>query len=156
MKILLIHGPNLNLLGKREPQVYGPKSLDDINAHLKRFAEENGTDLRIFQSNSEGALIDAIQEAAGWADGIVINPGAYTHYSYAIRDALASVALPAVEVHLSNIYAREEFRHRSVISAVAVGTVTGLGWRSYICGLEGLIGLLQERKGNPAIRPKIV
>ena len=145
IKILLIHGPNLNLLGKREPGIYGLSSLDEINAHMKRFAEENETELRIFQSNSEGALIDSIQEAADWADGIVINPGAYTHYSYAIRDAIAAVGLPVIEVHLSNIYAREEFRHHSVISAVAVGTVAGLGWRSYLYGIEGMIGLLRDR-----------
>lgn len=146
IKILLIHGPNLNLLGKREPCVYGFSSLEEINAQVKIFAEKNGAELRVFQSNSEGALIDAIQEATDWADGIVINPGAYTHYSYAIRDALAAVGLPAIEVHLSNIYAREEFRHHSVISAVVVGTVAGLGWRSYLCGIEGLIGVLKDRK----------
>ena len=145
MKILLIHGPNLNLLGKREPGIYGLKNLEEINGQVQRFAEENGAELKIFQSNTEGALVDAIQDAMQWADGIVINPGAYTHYSYAIRDALASVGLPAVEVHLSNIFAREEFRHRSVISAVVVGTVTGFGWRSYLLALEGLIGILKDR-----------
>lgn len=150
IKILLIHGPNLNLLGKREPGIYGPASLDEINAQLKRFAGENEIELRIFQSNSEGALIDAIQEAGGWADGIIINPGGYTHYSYAIRDSLAALGLPVIEVHLSNIYAREEFRHHSVISAVAVGTVTGLGWRSYLYGIEGMIGILKDRKQKAA------
>ena len=103
--------------------------------------------MKIFQSNSEGALVDAIQDAMQWADGIVINPGAYTHYSYAIRDALASVGLPAVEIHLSNIFAREEFRQRSVISPVVEGTVTGLGWRGYIAAVEGLIGILEDRSG---------
>src|SRR3990172_12520231 len=117
-KILLVHGPNLNLLGKREPKHYGKLDLDEINSRMKRLAEDKGIELRIFQSNSEGALIDAIQEAGNWADGIVINPGGYTHYSYAIRDALAAVNLPAIEVHLSNIHAREEFRQHSVISAV--------------------------------------
>ena len=153
IKILLIHGPNLNLLGNRETGIYGLSSLDEINAHVKRFADENETELRILQSNSEGALIDAIQEAAGWADGIVINPGGYTHYSYAIRDALAAVGLPVIEVHLSNIYAREEFRHHSVISAVAVGTVAGLGWRSYLCGIEGMIGILKDRREKATIFP---
>jgi 3-dehydroquinate dehydratase-2 len=148
MKVLLIHGPNLNLLGKREPGIYGLSTLEEIDAHLKRFAEENETELRIFQSNSEGALVDAIQDSADWADGIVINPGAYTHYSYAIRDALAAVGLPTMEVHLSNIYAREEFRRHSVISAVAVGTVAGLGWRSYLYGIEGIIGLLRDRSNQ--------
>lgn len=145
-KILLIHGPNLNLLGKREPGIYGLLSLDDINARMKSFAEENGAELRTLQSNSEGALVDAIQDAAAWADGIVINPGAYTHYSYAIRDALAAVGLPAMEVHMSNIHAREDFRRHSVISAVAEGSVVGLGWRSYLLAIEGLIGILQDRE----------
>ena len=146
MKILLIHGPNLNLLGKREPEIYGLSTLDDINANLERFAEKNGADLRIFQSNSEGALIDAIQEGAEWADGIVINPGAYTHYSFAIRDALSAIGLPVVEVHMSNIHTREEFRHRSVISAVVEGTIAGFGWRSYLYGIEALMGILRDRK----------
>ncbi len=145
LKILLIHGPNLNLLGKREPGIYGTSGLNEINERMTRIAEESGTELRVFQSNSEGALIDAIHEAGNWADGIVINPGAYGHYSYAIRDALAAVELPTIEVHLSNVYAREEFRYKSVIAAVAVGCITGLGWRSYACGLQSLIGILQER-----------
>jgi 3-dehydroquinate dehydratase-2 len=148
MKILLIHGPNLNMLGKREPDVYGTLTLDEINARMKQIAGENGVELRIFQSNSEGALIDALQEAANWADGIVINPGAYSHYSHAIRDALAAVGLPAIEVHLSNIYAREQFRNHSVISAVAVGCIAGLGWRSYACGLQSLIDILKERQSK--------
>jgi 3-dehydroquinate dehydratase-2 len=143
-KILLIHGPNLNLLGKREPAYYGTLGLEDINARMKDIAEENNAELRTFQSNSEGALIDAIQDAGNWADGIVINPGAYGHYSYAIRDALTAVHLPAIEVHISNIHAREEFRHTSVISAVVIGCITGLGWRSYSCGLHALIGILQD------------
>jgi len=143
-KILLVHGPNLNLLGKREPQHYGDRNLNDINQEMLRVAEENGVELRVFQSNSEGALIDAIQDAGDWADGIVINPGAYGHYSYAIRDALAAVKPPAVEVHLSNIHAREEFRHKTVISSVVIGCVTGLGWRSYECGLRALIGILRD------------
>jgi 3-dehydroquinate dehydratase-2 len=144
-KILLIHGPNLNLLGRREPKIYGTAGLDEIDARMKRIAEENETELRVFQSNSEGALIDAIHDAGDWADGIVINPGAYGHYSYAIRDALAAVHLPTIEVHLSNVFAREEFRYTSVIAAVAVGCITGLGWRSYACGLRSLIEMLHER-----------
>lgn len=145
LKVLLIHGPNLNMLGKREPEMYGTLTLDEINARMRKLAEENGAELRISQSNSEGALIDAIQDAMQWADGIVINPGAYSHYSYAIRDALAAVRLPTIEVHLSNIYAREEFRNHSVISAVAAGCIAGLGFRSYTCGLLSLIGILNDR-----------
>jgi 3-dehydroquinate dehydratase-2 len=145
-KVLLIHGPNLNMLGKREPGIYGTLTLDEINARMQKLAKENGVELQISQSNSEGALIDAIQNAADWADGIVINPGAYSHYSYAIRDALAAVQLPAIEVHLSNIYAREEFRNHSVISAVTLGCIAGLGVRSYSCGLLSLIGILNDRK----------
>ncbi len=144
-KILLIHGPNLNLLGVREPQIYGVSSLDEINERMQVIADEHGVELHVLQSNSEGALVDAIQEADNWADGIVINPGAYTHYSYAIRDALAAISLPAIEVHLSNIHAREEFRQISVLSAVVEGSISGLGWRSYACGIEALIGILQEQ-----------
>jgi 3-dehydroquinate dehydratase-2 len=144
-KLLLIHGPNLNLLGKREPTVYGTTGLEEINTKMMQIAEENGAELRIFQSNSEGALIDAIQDAANWADGIVINPGAYTHYSYAIRDALAAIQLPTIEVHLSNIHAREEFRQISIISAVALGCISGLGWRGYACAIQALVGILQDR-----------
>jgi 3-dehydroquinate dehydratase-2 len=143
-KILLIHGPNLNLLGRREPKIYGTTGLGGINEQMKRIADENGAELRVFQSNSEGALIDAIHEAGDWADGIVINPGAYGHYSYALRDALAAVNLPTIEVHLSNVFAREEFRYKSVIAAVVVGCITGLGWRSYACGIQSLIGILQD------------
>jgi 3-dehydroquinate dehydratase II len=146
IKILLIHGPNLNLLGKRSPEIYGTTGLDEINTRMQGIAEEGGAELRVFQSNSEGALIDAIHDAAHWADGIVINPGAYAHYSYAIRDALSSVPLPAIEVHLSNIYAREEFRRQSVISPAVVGCISGLGWYSYACGIQAMIGLLKERK----------
>jgi 3-dehydroquinate dehydratase II len=149
-KLLLIHGPNLNLLGRREPQIYGTAGLDEINKRMQRVAEDNGVELRIFQSNSEGALIDAIQDASNWADGIIINPGAYGHYSYAIRDALSAVNLPAIEVHLSNIYAREEFRNKSVISAVVIGSICGLGWRSYLCALESLVGILRDRGQSEA------
>jgi 3-dehydroquinate dehydratase II len=147
-KILLIHGPNLNMLGTREPDVYGTLALEDINARMMKIAEENGAELRAFQSNSEGALIDAIQDAVKWADGIVINPGAYTHYSLAIRDALAAVHLPAIEVHLSNIHAREEFRTNSVISPVVMGCIAGLGWRSYGCAIQALIDLLKEHESE--------
>ena len=139
VKLLLIHGPNLNLLGEREPEVYGKTTLAEIDRRMTKFAGENGAELRILQSNSEGAIVDAVQEARNWAAGILINPGAYTHYSYAIRDAIAAVRLPAVEIHISNVSAREEFRRHSVIAPACVGSVSGFGWCSYKLGLIGLL-----------------
>ncbi len=138
-KYLVLHGPNLNLLGLREPAVYGRVTLDDINARLNELAGQRDAELTIKQSNHEGALIDAIQDARAWAAGILINPGGFTHTSVALRDAISAVALPTVEVHLSNIYAREEFRHHSFISAVCAGTIAGFGWRSYLMGLAALL-----------------
>jgi 3-dehydroquinate dehydratase-2 len=142
--ILVLHGPNLNLLGLREPDVYGRVTLDDINQRLGELARTRGTELRIVQSNHEGGLIDAIHEARMWANGILINPGGYTHTSVALRDAISAVALPCVEVHLSNIYKREAFRHHSFISPVALGTVAGFGWRSYALGLMALLDALND------------
>ena len=143
MKILVLHGPNLNLFGTREPEVYGRTTLDDINARLLEVASRKNIELRVVQSNHEGGLIDELHKArADGFDGVLINPGALTHYSYALRDAIAAIALPTVEVHVSNVHKREEFRHRSVIAAVCVGQVIGFGWKSYLLGLDGLVGHL--------------
>ena len=138
-KILVLHGPNLNLLGTREPHIYGSLTLADINEGLRRRAEEAGLDIAFLQSNHEGVLVDAIQAARGTADYIILNAAAFTHYSIAIRDAIAAVDVPVIEVHLSNIHQREEFRHKSVIAPVVLGQITGLGAESYRAALEAII-----------------
>ncbi len=145
--ILVIHGPNLNFLGKREPEMYGKSTLDDLNSMIQRKAAELGIAVRIFQSNSEGSIIDIIQQNSD-VSGIVINPGAYTHTSIAIRDAIASTGLPAVEVHLTNIHAREEFRKHSFIAPVCVGQISGFGFQSYLLGLESLKQYIMEQIEN--------
>jgi 3-dehydroquinate dehydratase-2 len=143
-KVLVINGPNLNMLGVREPGVYGSMSLQDIQQKLQGLAEELILELEFYQSNHEGGIIDTLHLAFGQVDGILINPGAFTHYSYAIRDAISSVALPTVEVHMSNIHKREAFRHLSVIAPVAIGQVSGFGAFSYEVGLRALHQHLQQ------------
>jgi len=141
--ILVLHGPNLNLLGQREPELYGEMTLSEINQKMKSTGDEMGLEVRAFQANGEGVLIDALHEARDWASGAIFNPGGYTHTSVALRDAIAAVELPVIEVHLSNVYAREEFRHRSLISPVCVGKIAGFGWRSYMLGLQALAWIIK-------------
>jgi 3-dehydroquinate dehydratase-2 len=145
MKILVLNGPNLNLLGRREPDVYGSETLETINSAVAALAGELGVTVDFIQSNSEGALVDAIQQAAGSCAGIIINPAAYTHTSVAIRDAIAAVGLPTVEVHLSNVYRREEFRHKSLVAPVAIAQIAGFGSSGYLLALRGLVGQLQTK-----------
>jgi 3-dehydroquinate dehydratase-2 len=144
--ILVLHGPNLNLLGMREPEVYGSTTLEEINHHLGKLGRELGVEVHTFQSNSEGALIDALHEARQWASGVIFNPGGYTHTSVALRDAVAAIELPVVEVHLSNVQAREEFRRHSMIAPVCMGTIAGFGWRSYTLALQALAETLKTRE----------
>ena len=145
-KVLVIHGPNLNLLGEREPDTYGRESFESVNQRIRELAQSLGLDVDIVQSNIEGELVNAIQDARGWADAIVINPAAYTHYSVAIRDALATLDIPKAEVHLSNIHAREQFRKTTMTGEVADGIISGFGADSYLLGLQAVKWLIERGK----------
>ena len=146
MRILVIHGPNLNLLGEREPGIYGTENLEQVNGAILARAKELGAQCEVLQSNHEGDIIDRLHEARREFDGVVLNAGAYTHYSYAIRDAIAAIRIPCVEVHISNVHAREEFRHTSVIAPACLGVVCGFGGDSYLLALEGLVRRLSQQK----------
>lgn len=144
VKALVLHGPNLNLTGFRQPEIYGKKSLEEIDADIQTAAKAMGMEVRILQSNSEGVLIDMIQEHRNWADGIIVNLGALTHYSLALRDALTSVRLPVIEVHLSNIHAREDFRKESVIAPITIGQIVGFGGHGYLLAMRALTHFIEE------------
>jgi 3-dehydroquinate dehydratase II len=139
IKVMVLNGPNLNLLGSREPDIYGTDTLSDVEARVSERAADEGVEVSFMQSNHEGVLVDRLNEAAGECDGVVFNPGAFTHYSYALRDAVAAAGVPVVEVHLSNLAGREEFRRSSVIASACIGQISGFGTQSYILGLEAVI-----------------
>jgi 3-dehydroquinate dehydratase II len=146
--VLILHGPNLNLLGKREPEVYGNLTVEEIDRRLEALGEELALSVRSYQSNVEGLLIDTLHEARGWADGVVFNPGGYTHTSVALRDAVSAIGIPVIEVHLSNVHAREEFRRTSLIAPVCLGSISGFGWRSYTLALRVLAEQMSDA-ANP-------
>ena len=150
LKIMVIQGPNINMLGLREPGIYGSMRMEDIHAQMKIVADQNSVDIDFFQSNLEGEIVDKIQECLGEADGIIINPAAYTHTSIAIRDALSAVNLPVIEVHISNIYRREEFRHTSLVAAVAAGQIAGFGPVGYHLAMIGMLQIFEQVKAMRA------
>ena len=147
MRILVLHGPNLNLFGRREPHIYGKMTLNEINAKLNALAGELGVELAILQSNHEGALIDFMQQHIDSADGAILNPGGLTQHGISTHDCIKAMPFPVIEVHLSNLATREEWRHRSIISPAVKGTVQGLGWRSYTAALRALVEIVRETKG---------
>jgi 3-dehydroquinate dehydratase-2 len=147
--VLVLHGPNLNLLGLREPKVYGKMTLEELDRNLAAAGAELGLEVRCYQSNHEGALIDTLHQARSWASGVVFNPGGYTHTSVALRDAVAAIGIPVVEVHLSNVDGREEFRRHSLIAPVCAGKISGFGWRSYQLGLQALQWMIVDEPGEP-------
>ncbi|MCF8009748.1 MAG: type II 3-dehydroquinate dehydratase [Clostridiales bacterium] len=146
MKILILNGPNLNLLGKREPGIYGSRGLKQVDDEITSLGNELGVRADFFQSNHEGELVDRLHQAGENEDAIIFNPGAFTHYSYALRDAVAAISIPCIEIHLSNIYAREEFRHHSVIAPVAAGQISGLGPKGYLLALRAAVSLVEKSK----------
>jgi 3-dehydroquinate dehydratase-2 len=146
MKVVVIQGPNLNMLGHREQNIYGPMKLEDIHKQMEGFAEQNGMEIEFFQSNLEGEIIDRLQECMGEASGIIINPAGYTHTSIAIRDAIAAIQIPTIEVHISNIHAREEFRQKSIIAPVCAGQISGFGPFSYHMAMVGIVQIINEVK----------
>ena len=146
VRIAVVNGPNINVLGKREPGIYGAVTLEQIEARVRERADQLGVEVEFFQSNWEGGIVDYLQSLLGKADGLIINPAAFSHYSIAVRDALSFLSIPTVEVHISNIYARESFRHHSVSAAVVTAQISGLGWRGYVLALEGLHAILREKK----------
>ncbi len=150
LHVLVLHGPNLNLLGQRQPEIYGRMTLREINAGLREAARGREAQLKIVQSNHEGVLIDSLHETRDWAEGVLINAAGYTHTSVALRDAIIATGHPTVEVHLSNIYAREDFRKESLLAPVCIGQISGFGWRSYLLGLTALLDIISDQPGGDA------